>query len=108
VQAVQKSLVDQIPPNSAVSIKLNTLDYYIGTELDNYIAGVHKFYDLVRQEEQQSGAKMDDERTAKLFDKAMKSAGFKIDSKFRLSDPEKVCDNCGERSKKKLNGVCQM
>lgn len=99
VAALQLAILDRKPP-SMKSMRLHTLDYYIGTELDNYIKGVSNFHEMARQEGVES--LQDGERSAKLFNRAMKSAGFKRDSKYRIDDPEKVCDNCGERSKKKL------
>ncbi len=98
LEAVRIALGDC--PAPFTDIYLHTLDYYIGTELDRYITGSQKFLEMSRAEETEGPISL--ERTAKLYDKAMKSVGFSRDSKFRMLDPEKVCDNCGERSKKKL------
>lgn len=98
VEAIHQSILEHKPDGELEDIRLHTLDYYVGTELDNYIMGRHKFFEMARQE----GPNISDERIAHLLDKAMKAAGFSRDSKYRLQDPEKVCDNCGKRSKKKL------
>ena len=103
VEAVQRSLPVARPNTSSVAF--HTLDYYKGTELDNYIMGKHKFLEMVRKEEHETETKLSLERTRLLFNKAMGSFGFKRGSKYRIQDPEKVCDNCGQKSTKKLQ-VC--
>ena len=101
ISAVQRALTDHCS-GARSSIKINTLDYYIGTELDNYITGTKKFAEMTRLESQERGSKISLERTTKIFNEAMKSVGFGRKSKYRIQDAEKVCDNCKKRSKKKL------
>ncbi len=97
VEAVRKAIGIQSSP-----VRINTLDYYKGTELDKYIFGVSKFHEMMINESVEKGEEPSLERTGRIYDKAMKSVGFKRDSKFRIQDPEKVCSSCGKRSKKKL------
>jgi len=78
------------------------LDYYKGHEMDNYLQGKKKFYELMRSEREENGYDVDPERLTKLYNRAMRSVGFGRDSNVCLPDAERTCDNCGKRSKKKL------
>jgi hypothetical protein len=102
IEAVQVSVIDEA--SKIVSVRINILDDYIGTEYDNYITGRGKHLDMLRKEKEETGKEPSSERSMKLLDRAMKSVGFGRDSKIRaaLQDPEKVCDNCCQRNKKKF------
>jgi hypothetical protein len=90
-------------------MRINTLESYIGTEYDNYITGRSKYLEMLRKETDETGKEPSPERAMKILDRAMKSVGFGRDSNMRaaLQDPEKVCDNCNRRSKKKLSACAR-
>ena len=83
-------------------IVVQNLDYYKGHEIDNYFNGQAKFHALMRDERGRNGEDIDPERLLKLYNRAMRSAGFGRDSDVCLPDAERTCDNCGKRSKTKL------
>lgn len=83
-------------------VVVQNLDYYKGHEIDNYFQGKANFHELVREEKEKNGEDVDTERIFKLFNRAMRSAGFGRDSRVCFPDAERTCNNCGKRSKKKL------
>lgn len=100
VLAVLTSACKNAPRGS--TMKLNTLDYYKGTEIDNYISGIFKHSELLLEETLKTGSEPSSDRNAKLYNRAMKSVGFGRDSRFRVQDQQKVCSNCEKICKKKL------
>ena len=83
-------------------VVLHNLDYYKGLEIDNYFQGKANFHELVREEKEKNGEDIDPQRILKLYNRAMRSAGFGRDSSVCLPDAERTCNNCGKRSKTKL------
>lgn len=101
MQVIEIAASPRIPKESSMAI--HTLDYYKGTELDQFIAGQTAFSVLLKQEKEVSpNGVLSDSTIAKLYNKAMKEAGLKRDDRTRIQDPEKICSSCGKKRKQKL------
>lgn len=83
-------------------VVLRHLDYYKGHEIESYFEGKSKFHELAKEEKEKYGEDIDPERILKLYNRAMRSSGFGRDSNVCLPEAERTCDNCGKRSKTKL------
>ena len=98
IQVILVAAVPKIPKKSQITMHI--LDYYVGTDLDKYMAGQIQFMNSFKQEQED----MSDSRMAHLCNKAMRGAGLKRDQnkRFHIQDPEKICSQCGKKSKSKL------